>query len=115
VVAGGSGRKVTTRQTALLSWVPTVTVAVIAPESVSEPDGVIDPARGPTLAVGAVPAPQPVDVIMSAKSVSGASTAAGRMAVSIPSPHDTVGSWITLARERFIDFDRTRPYPFREG
>jgi hypothetical protein len=66
VVAGGSGGDLTTRQAALVSWVPAVTVAVIAPESVSEPWGVTDPPGAPRLAAGAVPDPQLVEVTKSA-------------------------------------------------
>ena len=59
VVAGGGGVELVTRQPVPVCWVPSMRVAVIAPEMVSVPRGATDPPCAPELEAGK--APQLVD------------------------------------------------------
>lgn len=77
VVAGGGGVELMTRQPHSVCWIPAVTVAVIAPDSVSVPVGATDPAGVPE--VGAGEAPQLVELRKSASTANAPRTAIHRI------------------------------------
>jgi hypothetical protein len=77
VVAGGAGGKLMTRPPHPVCWLPAVTVAVMAPDSVRVPVGAADPASVPE--VGVDEAPQLVELRKSASTANAPGTAVHRI------------------------------------